>query len=331
MRRVLTASVAGLAILWGSQSDAAIALIGGASLGSGQATAAVATQTMIDTNTTAVPANSLVVVDVGQRVQNTINSCTDSAATPNTYSAGATTLQVSGATSSLRMFYSYLTSPLPAPCTVTATETSTTLAVTAAVTCSGTDAITVGQAISGGSFTGTISAPCVLVAGAATCTITGGATVATPGTATISSTITCTTNGATSVNRFVSAAAFSGIASSAQFDASVTASVSPATPTVTTGTLSFAAGGTQAVLVANLMWNTTGVITEDSTNTWTSLSTGALNSSMHMAYKIVSATTAVTYAPTIGSNPAWAVMVQDFRGLGTGVTCGSRALMGVGC
>jgi hypothetical protein len=129
-------------------------------------------------------------------------------------------------------------------------------------------------------------------------------------------TITCTFNTTSTSQKYIIAAAFSGMSAS-PFDATVTATGAAASnPTVTTGTLNFASGGSQALIFSGMWMNVgSGSVTED-TN-FTSLGTTGPTGSMHAAFRIVSATTAVTYAPTIATQPAWGVMTPDFKGLGT--------------
>ena len=332
MKRYLAATCAALALSWAQDAAATPAIISGTGTNGAMGTASGATgaaTTLVIPTTADTPAGSLVLAAVSYRANNTLASCTDSQSTPPTYSAGA--LSLGNSSVAVRIFYDYTSFDLPAPCTVTATETSTTLVVTAVVSCSGTDVLTVGQAISGGSFTGVISAPCTLVAGAATCTITGGATVATPGTATISSALTCTYNSATGAKSAI-IAAFSGMASSSQFDsASTTATGS------STGALSIGPTGTLAqaseVIFGDLSFVNNGAPTADAAFT----SLGSVNNStsnMHAAFKIVSATTAVTWAPSLtGSSGVWAAMLQAFKASGVGPAgCKNGLLMmGAGC
>lgn len=67
--------------------------------------------------------------------------------------------------------------PIVAACTVTASETTTTLVVTGVIACGRNVTFASGSPISGSTATGTLNGSCTLVSGAATCAVTGGATV----------------------------------------------------------------------------------------------------------------------------------------------------------
>lgn len=186
-----------------------------------------------------------------------------------------------------------VTTDLPGPCTVTATETATTFVVSGVGTCSSTDTFTVGQQISGTGFTGTISVNCPLTAGAGTCTITGGSTVSTGATATVSSAIKFAYTGGSGVTNGA-AANFSGLVTSSPRDVT-----GPGTSVSTVTTLSVATG--TLCQASELIIGTTGIAGSFSAfnnNSPFTVLTAPTGGNMGWGYDIVSATTSVTYAPS---------------------------------
>lgn len=305
----------GLTLVWG-QAEAAIAIISGSgtggSLGNSNAATLVAATLVTNLANVDVPPTSLVIIAASYRVNAAIVSATDSAATPNTYSAQATTPST---TTNVRVFYSYTASDLPAPCTLTASETSTTLVVTAlGGTCASGTTFTNGQSISGGSFVGSFNGSCTVTTGSlpVTCSVNNGAVVAS-GTATVSSTITVTYNSSTGGKAQV-VVAFSGAASTPADATSTTTGTSAGAgavsigPTPTSGNLATAAD----VLIADWSYSTNQTITEASG--FTSLGTITTGSDMHAAYEIVSSNSAVTYAPSVaGAAGTYTAMLQAFK------------------
>lgn len=332
------ALLAALLTLWsGSAFAAGLAIITGTgtggSIGTSSAASGAAT-TLATPTTTLIPSGSLLVVAAGFRNSAvTITSFTDSAATPNTYSAGAVTLASTNQVN--RTFYSVTTSPLPAPCTVTASmAVANTLVVTAALTCPSSVTFTNGQAVTGTSITAgtTISGTCTLSGGTGTCTTVGDAGTPTSETVTVSSTVTgtysSTTGGKTQI-----LVAFSNPAAS-PFDAASTTATGTGTGAISvgpTGTLACPGGGAGCeVLVANLTYNIVGTPTEDAA--FTSLGSTASGAFIHAAYKIVSSVTAVTYAPSLtGASGTWGALLQGFEGTGAvAASADNRLLLGVG-
>lgn len=276
-------------------------------------TAAGSAVTSLTLSTTAdSPSGSLVVLVWSALSATPTYTIADSAATPNTY---ATPIKFTyNTTHGLVISYANITSDLPAPCTVTASETSTQLIVTAVVTCASADIITSGQAISGGSFTGVISGNCTLVAGAATCTITGGSVVAS-GTATISSAIKITPSVSASLG--VSALLGTGLATSSPLDVTgAGATGTGTTASVATGTL-----GQAAELVVGAAATTGSNSAYASNSPFTDLTAAAIaGDQMRWGFDIVAATTTVTYAPTWTTSRAFGANVWSFKGAGGAAT-----------
>lgn len=310
-------------------------------LAAGHAVAAIGTPTALGNNantanaltfatpTTVVASAGVNIVGITFSFTPTTPTVTDSAG--NSYTKASTTVTFN-TNEQLALFFAQVTTPLPAPCTVTATETSTTLVVTAVVSCSSTDVLTVGQAISGGSFTGQISAPCTLVGGAATCTITGGATVATPGTATISSTITVAQGN--SIKASVAAVNVTGLATSSVLDVQGTGvsgtstTTVPISPAATTGTLS------QASEIAIGAVGIASIPSSYASNAPFTNMTGAGSATtafMDWGQVIVSSTASVSYAPSWTTSRAYGANVWTFKAAGGGGAVTPRGtLMGVG-
>jgi hypothetical protein len=112
----------------------------------------------------------------------------------------------------------------------------------------------------------------------------------------------------------MAALAVSGIATSSPLDINnVNATGNSSSPSAATGTLAQAS----EIIFAILGWSTSGgTITEDTTHGWTSLVTFQGNTmTLHIAYQIVSATTSVTYAPTISATREWTVQLFSFKGV----------------
>lgn len=286
------------------------------------------------------PVGTLIIVPTAIQGTTTITSVADSAA--NSYAANAS------AQAGFRMA-AYLnnvsTVDLPAPCTVTATETSTTLVVTAAVTCASSVTFTVGQALSGTGITGSIAtSSCTLVSGAATCTVSGGSTQASPQTVTVSSTITSTFNSAAG-KMAETAFTLSGIATSspAVNNASGTGTstggaFTPVSITPTNGT------DTNGEFVGVCIWFASGATgdgyTEDTgAHGWVVLPAGAsgtgpfgssTNVLAHCAYQKVTTNSALTWSPTWTPSRLWGYITFGLKSAGAAAGAPKGPLLGVG-
>ena len=296
----------------------------GGTMASGSQTSGSTTETII--TTAAVAAGSLMLVATEARTASgNLSSCTDVGS--NTYNFGQANLVATG---TIRIAYSYTTTALAAPCTLTASmAVANTLVITAVGTCTSSQSFPTGTSVVGTSVTaGTVLAsPCTLSGGAATCTTTGD--VGTPGseTMTMAPTITCTW--AASAAHAMIAAAFSGMATTNQYDTGSVAGVTGST----TGSISIGPTGTLTtgeVLFSDIGFFNTGTPTEDAA--FTALATTSTNTFAHAAYKIVAGTTPVTYNPSLtGTTGAYQLMLQGFCPLGgcAATTTGSNIqLMG---
>lgn len=316
------------ALLWAQPSLAAI----GTPTNIGAGNAGAATVTTLDAVTTLdSPAGVAIIGVLNTSTSTTALGVTDSAG--NSYTVSA---KYAGGGGGAWMYYIGNPVDLPAPCTVTATETTTTLVVTAVVTCSSTDALTVGQTISGGSFTGKISAPCTLVAGAATCTITGGATVASPATATISSTITATWSTASKAGMGV--ISVSGLTTTPlDLTGAGTSTGSPGTNIATGAGMNVPAAGSlgqaNEILIARLdAIGPTSGFTQGGGGTWLPLTKVVIasgNGEINWAYQIVASTVAVLWNPSWTTSRAFGANYYTFKAPSTATAC-RLSLMGVG-
>ena len=131
-------------------------------------------------------------------------------------------------------------------------------------------------------------------------------------------TITCTANSA-SGNKTAVAAAFSGLAASPLDSASVSQTGSSGTYTEgPTGTLTYPGGVNVEVLLGMIEANTGGTPTNDAS--FTSLGTfnngGGTQAPGAFGYKIVSANTPITYAPT-GTSATYVGQLGAYKGTGT--------------
>lgn len=146
-------------------------------------------------------------------------------------------------------------------------------------------------------------------------------------------TITCTNSNTSSKSAI--ALAFNNPDAAPRDAASATpTSGSSTTPTVgPTGTLSCpAVSGNCEVLTAFFIYSPTASVTEDAafTNAGT-LTANASNT--HMAFKLVTVNTAVTYSPTNANSGAWASTLEGFIGVsggGGGTTFHGLSAMGAG-
>lgn len=135
---------------------------------------------------------------------------------------------------------------------------------------------------------------------------------------------TITVNYAAAANqKMVIAMSVTGMSSS-PFDQGATFTGTTATPSATTGTLAQA----DELIIGVVGMNGNSLSAEDAA--FTNFATASLSSILHVAYRIVSATTAVAYAPTWGASVAAAEMVQAFKMLLPPTSMGGTlALMGV--
>lgn len=291
-----------LALLWPSLALAAF----GTPFTLGENHIALGTLTMSIPTTADAPVGTLIFETAGDSNSSNPNSSVPTDTAGNTYVCNAL-----DTVSAIRMrsCWSFVTIDLPAPCTVTATETSTTLVVTAVVSCSSTDSLTVGMIISGGSFTGTISAPCVLIAGAATCTITGGATVAAPATATISSAVIVTFS-ATGGAKQGQLNAVSG-ATAADQQGTLVTGTGTNNLTITTGTLAYSSEIIFGYYTA-VSGGGDGTGTEDPNYTFLQNSNSGGGSRVHVARRIVASNAATSYAPILSTSRQWLLDYQTF-------------------
>ncbi len=146
---------------------------------------------------------------------------------------------------------------------------------------------------------------------------------------TTSDTITCTFGNTTTNIKFINSVAFSGAASS-PYDSSGSATPTTGTtslsPTATTNTLS-----QSNEVVVGLVASLAGTVSlEGGTGTWTSLGSITNTSSLHMAYQIVSSTTALTYSPTLSTLTSWIEFLQGFKEVSATPSVCLMSLMGVG-
>jgi hypothetical protein len=207
-----------------------------------------------------------------------------------------------------------------------------TLVISAVGTCSSTATFTAGMVVTGTSISGntTVATNCTLSGGAGTCTLAGDA--GTPGseTVTISAGVSATYNNSTS-GKSINAVAFSGT-SSTPFDSASTTATGSSTGALSigpTGTLACPGSATNCeVLIGAVTINNSTAPTHDSN--FTSLGFISSASFMLMEYKIVSAATAITWAPTLnGASGAWAAMLQGFEGTGAVAVTPKGTLLGV--
>ncbi|MCU1526654.1 MAG: hypothetical protein JWP75_417 [Frondihabitans sp.] len=143
----------------------------------------------------------------------------------------------------------------------------------------------------------------------------------------IGATFSCTV-GSGNIQKSVVVGAFSGLASSGVFDATVTniGTVSPVT--FTTGTLNFASGGTQALVIAADAASATTSYTESAS--FTSMATLSNSFFTHLGFQIVNATTGISYSAAFTASATWAAQGPDFKGSGGGAACvPTLALLGV--
>lgn len=224
---------------------------------------------------------------------------------------------------------------LPAPCTVTATETSTTLVITAAITCPSADTFGSGtvttETISGGSFTGSfaLNTPCLLVAGAATCTITGGATVAAPATATITSTIKASWTTATKA--VMAAISWSGLATTSTLDVLGTGNTTGSPGTTFSAAVTTLTIGDLVIgrLDASGTW---GSPTLGGTGTWIPLTSilSAGNNTINWAYQVIPNASTVTFSGTGMTSRNFGVIEYAFKPAGAASVTPHQLLLGVG-
>lgn len=145
-----------------------------------------------------------------------------------------------------------------------------------------------------------------------------------------SGTITGTFGTADAVLKTIHAAYVTGIANSSPADAQAAALATSTSPSVATGLLSEA---DEIVFgVVGVESGSSIVFTEASG--FTNLSRTAVSDLVNLAYKTVSATTSVTYAPTMDGSRHWGVGVWTFKaatgGGGGGSAC-RGPLLGMGC
>lgn len=129
--------------------------------------------------------------------------------------------------------------------------------------------------------------------------------------------------------KYATASCVSGVAS-ADLDGGASGTTGASTaPSITTATLNNANEIIYAVV--QVVTGVSDTYTEDAGNGWTTLNSVSLATSgkMHVAYKIVAATTAKTYAPTLGTSRTWGESYQTFTAATTGSTP-RMMLMGVG-
>jgi hypothetical protein len=169
----------------------------------------------------------------------------------------------------------------------------------------------------------------------ATCAITGGATVAAPATATISSTLTG--NWTTAARMGLAAGCVAGLASSSPFDVAGNGySTSAGVVNLTAGTLSVTPSQTNSIVLA--VWGAIGgtysAWNENTNFTSATPATIGNNTSVRIAYCITNCTaaSAVTY-----QNASWTtsriIGAQEWvfkPASGAAVVC-TRSLLGVGC
>lgn len=147
----------------------------------------------------------------------------------------------------------------------------------------------------------------------------------------IGTTWTCNTSG--TVNKGLMVAAFSSAAASPLDAASATPVFGSGTAVSVgpTGTLACPGTGNCEVLIGFFSHHNIGAVTEGTGFTSFGTITN-LSANMHMAYQIVAANTAITYAPTAGNSDIWAAFLEAFvQSTGAPACPRTRMLLGVGC
>ena len=150
----------------------------------------------------------------------------------------------------------------------------------------------------GGTTTGTTSQEAILYSVATTDLPAGG-------------TITCTF-AATAGAKMVASFGVTGI-STTPYDAPAASSAfaTSTTPSTTTGT--FAVSSELAFAALGITNSQT--VTEDAN--WTTLTEVVSSGKLHVAYRLITSTAPVTYAPTLGALSAWTVQAQGFMAAGS--------------
>lgn len=112
------------------------------------------------------------------------------------------------------------------------------------------------------------------------------------------------------VLKTIHAAYVTGVKLSGSADIEVSAKNTSASPSVATGTLAQAA---EVIFAAcTVEGGSSTSLTEDAG--FTNLSQTAVSDTINLAAKVVSATTSVTYAPTLGASRHWGAAVKSFKG-----------------
>lgn len=129
--------------------------------------------------------------------------------------------------------------------------------------------------------------------------------------------------------KFAAAASVTGTAPSSVVDQHATASNTARPVTVTTGTLSQA---NEIAFAFLQVVNPVVTFTESTSNAFTSISNvaGTGGRKAWFSYRITSATTAVTWAPTISADQTWTALLDTLKEASSGSTVKNRLLRGVG-
>lgn len=141
-------------------------------------------------------------------------------------------------------------------------------------------------------------------------------------------TITATFGTADPILKTVHAAYVTGVATTSAADSQASAFATSASPSAATGLLAQA---------DEIVFGMAGVesgssVTFTEASGFTNLSRTAVSDLVNLAYKTVSATSAVTYAPTMDGSRHWGAGVWSFKAAaGGGAVVCRGALLGVGC
>lgn len=306
---------------------AQVALVSGTGTGGVQGYAgnasAVATVSLVLTSELAPNNNTDLIIGTTYRTSSgTANTCTDTGATPNTYTPTTGLFNGGGTEGTGRIFVGAITNRLGVAALTTSAITSNVLTIGAIS--SGT--VQIGQLITAAG----VGSACTIVSGSGLSWVTTGCTNVTSESMVAAQQITCTWSAATATAKIMGAVAFSGMAASA-FDLANTgsgASAAAVSPAVTLGPLNFAPGGTQAVVVGLFSINsgTTGTL---GLTPLTSLGSGSVSNTLIMGYEIVSATTTASWTPSSSNAVHYTILLQDFKGLGGASSAANCLLLGV--
>lgn len=127
-------------------------------------------------------------------------------------------------------------------------------------------------------------------------------------------------------NRMVGCYTVSGLTTTPADQSNIAQNAGSTTPSVATGTLAQAA----EVVFGAVNVDGSSTYTEASGfSTLDAMAAGGIGT-VHTAYEIVAATTAVTYAPTLGTSREWSANIASFKGAAAAAAPPTRALLGVG-